>query len=187
MTRMSTASPFDPSARRWCTPKRCCSSTTARPRSRNSTSSWNRAWVPTTMLIAPSARASSTRRRHEGRLPAGLDGGRHGQERDGGLARPDVALEEAQHALVRGEVGADFLEGPLLRAGEREGQGGDDLRRNMPVAGVAAPGQRLVKGGEAVLREPGGVLPFGQARQPLEGGGDELADEPRREPFREAI
>ena len=46
ITSTSTASPLRASARRWCTPKRCCSSTTASARSRNSTSSWNSAWVP---------------------------------------------------------------------------------------------------------------------------------------------
>ncbi|GJE46839.1 hypothetical protein AEGHOMDF_6048 [Methylobacterium soli] len=63
ITRKSTASPLAPRARRWCTPKRCCSSTTARPRSWNTTLSWNTAWVPTRMSIAPAARSLSVARR----------------------------------------------------------------------------------------------------------------------------
>ncbi len=45
---------------RWCTPKRCCSSTTARPRRAKRTPSWMRAWVPTTTSTVPSAVEAST-------------------------------------------------------------------------------------------------------------------------------
>src|SRR5438067_1680994 len=37
-------------------------------------------------------------RRHQGCLPAGLDHGRGGKQRNNGLARPDIALQETQHA-----------------------------------------------------------------------------------------
>ena len=57
-TSTSTASPFCVSASRWCTPKRCCSSTIARARSRKETTSWNKAWVPTSRSMSPSARRS---------------------------------------------------------------------------------------------------------------------------------
>ena len=48
--------PFEVRAKRWWTPKRCCSSTTTSPRSRNSTPAWKMAWVPTTRSISPEAR-----------------------------------------------------------------------------------------------------------------------------------
>ena len=51
-------------------------------------------------------------RRHQRRLAPGLDGARHGKERDRGLAGADVALEQAQHALVGGEVAPDLFEAP---------------------------------------------------------------------------
>ena len=38
-------------------------------------------------------------RRHQGGLPAGLDHGRGGEQRHHGLARADIALQQAQHAL----------------------------------------------------------------------------------------
>ena len=44
---------------RWRTPKRCCSSTTARRRSRKATSRWKSAWVPTRIAISPAASAAS--------------------------------------------------------------------------------------------------------------------------------
>ncbi len=47
--------PFCLRAARCITPNRCCSSTTIRARSRNSTSFWMRAWVPTTMSMWPSS------------------------------------------------------------------------------------------------------------------------------------
>ena len=50
-------------ASRCSTPKRCCSSTTASPRSANWTASWIRAWVPTTIPAAPLAMSSSALRR----------------------------------------------------------------------------------------------------------------------------
>jgi hypothetical protein len=77
-------------------------------------------------------------RRHDGRLPARFDGARHGEERDRRLARSDVALEQAQHALVGGHVAADVGERALLRAGEREGEGVGQLRDQPAVADIAA-------------------------------------------------
>ena len=49
-------------------------------------------------------------RRHQRRLAAGLDDVRGGEQRHHRLARADVALEQAQHALGRGEVGLDLGE-----------------------------------------------------------------------------
>ena len=50
-----TSRPLFLRARRWATPKRCCSSTITKPRFWNSTSSENRACVPTAILTVPSA------------------------------------------------------------------------------------------------------------------------------------
>ena len=94
-TSMSTASPLRASASRWCTPKRCCSSTMASARSRNATSSWNSAWVPTSRSMSPMASRSSVSLRSLAAVAAGEDGdadaGLFGERRDGGemLARED--------------------------------------------------------------------------------------------------
>ena len=53
------------------------------------------------------------------RLGAGLDRLQHRQQRDQGLARPDIALEQAQHRLVLGHVAADLADHALLRTGQR--------------------------------------------------------------------
>ena len=55
--------PLSRNDRRWCTPKRCCSSTMTRPSLSNSIDSWNSACVPTTSLISPLTTASSALRR----------------------------------------------------------------------------------------------------------------------------
>ena len=44
------------------------------------------------------------------------------------LAGADIALQQAQHALGLGEVGVDLGQRLLLRAGQRIGQRGADLR-----------------------------------------------------------
>ena len=64
ITRRCGVTPLRPWLRRWSrcsTPKRCCSSTTTRPRSKNSTPSWMRVWVPTTMSAWPDTMSSSAR------------------------------------------------------------------------------------------------------------------------------
>ena len=68
-------------------------------------------------------------RRHQRRLPAGLDHGRGGEQRDHGLAGADIALQQAQHALRLGEIGHDFVDARVLRRRQRIGQRGDDLAR----------------------------------------------------------
>ena len=72
-------------------------------------------------------------RRHQRRLPPGFDDCRHRQQRDDGLAGADIALQQPQHALGRGEIGADLGERFGLRAGEAEGQGGFDFRGDASV------------------------------------------------------
>ena len=71
-------------------------------------------------------------RRHQCRLRAGLDGARHGQKRDDGLAAADVALKQAKHAMRARKIGVDLGERALLRAGEREGEGGEDRFPQLP-------------------------------------------------------
>ena len=159
------------------TPKRCCSSITARPRSRNATASWNSAWVPTTMRHArhPPARAArraraapltepvssatgtgdSARqgavvllgqhlgRRHQRGLRAGLDGAQHGQQRHQRLAGADIALQQAQHAARRGQVGVDLGQGLVLATAWAEAEAAQRLGsrrcRRRSARGRAAP------------------------------------------------
>ena len=80
-------------------------------------------------------------RRHQCRLPSGLDDIGHRQQRDDGLARADIALQQPQHALGRGEIGADIGERSCLRSGQAERQRRDDCRAVAPRADAGAPGQ----------------------------------------------
>ena len=67
---LPSAAPFSRNARRWCTPKRCCSSMITRPSRAKLTRSWNSAWVPTASSIVPSAMpASAARRSFAGKRP----------------------------------------------------------------------------------------------------------------------
>ena len=61
-------------------------------------------------------------RRHERRLPAGLDHGRRRDQRHHGFAGADIALQQPQHALRTGEVGGDVVDRLLLPVGQRIGQ-----------------------------------------------------------------
>ncbi len=94
-------------------------------------------------------------RGHERRLPARFDGARHGQERDGGLAGADIALQEAEHALVGDEVAADILDRAALGAGEGERERLLDPSHQGAVAGVLAsrqPAHAAAHEGEGELR-----------------------------------
>ena len=103
-------------------------------------------------------------RRHEGRLPAGLDHGRGRDQRHHGLAGADVALQQPQHALRAGEVGDDVVDRLLLRMGQRVGQRLQDARAQAAFAGRAAAGlpahmrahqrQRELAGEQFVVGEP---------------------------------
>ena len=57
----------------------------------------------------------------QGSLPAGVGDDGHGDGRDRGLARPDVALEQTQHRPRGGQVGPDGSHGRLLVAGQLDG------------------------------------------------------------------
>ena len=87
--------------------------------------------------------------RHQHRLAAVLGGLQHRQRRHAGLARAHVALQEALHRVVGGEVAGDLGKRTGLGAGEGEGQ----LAEELAGQGVA---QRQPRG---VLGAAGGVGP----------------------------
>ena len=150
------------SAWRCATPKRCCSSTTATARSRNSTSGWISACVPTTIDASHASlhRAGEQRhidaerraqplereevllgerrcRRHQRTLHAVLDRAQQRVQRDHRLARADIALQQPLHRRRLREVEVDLGDRALLVLGERE-------RQHLAVARdqVAGLGQR---------------------------------------------
>ena len=127
------------SAERCSTPKRCCSSTTATARSRNSKPFWISACVPTTTSAWPPIfdlhRAGDERaadaelhadaldreevllgerlgRRHQRALASRLDRAQERVERDHRLAGADVALEQPLHRRRAREVGVDLARSP---------------------------------------------------------------------------
>ena len=65
--------------------------------------------------------------RHQRALPAGVDGHAGGQRRHHRLAAAHVALQQAVHGLGARQVGGDFLAHAALRAGQVEGQRGQQL------------------------------------------------------------
>ena len=135
------------SAERCSTPKRCCSSTTATARSRNSKPFWISACVPDDDVRlaadlrldrAGDERAADAElhaealdreevllgerlgRRHQRALAAGLDRPQERVERDDRLAGADVALEQALHRRRAREVGVDLGDRLLLMLGQLE-------------------------------------------------------------------
>ena len=76
---------------------------------------------------------------HKGPLRPALHGGGKRQQRNHRLAGTDVALKQAQHALVRGHVAQDLLHRPGLRGGEAVGQGPDELCPEIASARKPAP------------------------------------------------
>ena len=110
MTRISGCSPFDCRTFRCSTPKRCCSSMTARPRRWKAMPRWMRACVPTAICTEPSASARRTaavepRRAHQldaaavaeqaPEIPEMLLGEELGRRHEGGL---QAALGREQQA-----------------------------------------------------------------------------------------
>ena len=95
-------------------------------------------------------------RRHERRLPAGLDHGRGGKERDNGLAGPDVAVKEPQHAVRLRKISDNVVDRTLLRQRERIGQGGDDAGAKETFGGAAAAGARAHVAAQQCERELAG-------------------------------
>ena len=103
-------------------------------------------------------------RRHQRRLRSRLDRACHREQRDHGLAAADIALEETQHALRTRQIGVDLGQGADLRAGQREGQRGEDCLAELagcskPPAGTpleprADDGKRQLIGEQLVISEP---------------------------------
>ncbi len=102
-------------------------------------------------------------RRHQRRLSAGLDRGRHGEQRDDGLAAADIALQQPDHAVRPGEIGVDLGKRARLRARQLEGERGDDRLAEPAGRGEDAParpphaladdGERKLVGEELIIGE----------------------------------
>ena len=93
-------------------------------------------------------------RSHQRSLAPGLDRAQERVQRDDGLARPDVALQESLHRNLAVEIRVDLAHRALLVGGERERER------------LAIPGHELARGAERLRRRDraGGGVP--QERQP---------------------
>ena len=118
-TLVPPSRPLDCRARRWWTPKRCCSSMMATARSLKTTSGWNRAWVPIRMSIRPACKfcedgvaglAFFAPRQHRDVQAGGL-----GERFDGLDVLAGEHFSRCHDCCLR----ADFV-------GDRAGQQGDD-------------------------------------------------------------
>src|SRR6185437_1466641 len=78
--------------------------------------------------------------RHQRHLPAVFDGDDGGFERDDGLARADVTLQQAAHGMATAEVGGDFFERLLLVAGWMKGEDALELVADAGVEGDGGSG-----------------------------------------------
>ena len=159
-TSTSTASPFCVSASRWCTPKRCCSSTMASARSWKATSSWNSAWVPSSEIDVAEREPVEDVLARRPALAAGEDGdadaGRFGQRRDGGemLAGEDFGRrhegglpagfdhgrrrQQRHHGLAGADIALQQAQHAL-----RLGEVGDDVVDRLLLRMGERIGQRL--------------------------------------------
>ena len=114
-------------------------------------------------------------RRHHRRLPSGLDHIRHREQRDHGLARADVALQEPDHPFLGPEIGADLLDRPGLGAGQRERQRGLDSASQRPFGDMRPPRDRPHPGAHEQKRElVGEQLVIGEAGRASSGRIDVL-------------
>ena len=82
---------------------------------------------------------------HERPLEPALHGREQGAEGNDGLARPDVALEQAVHGVALGQIGPDLLDDPLLSLGQRERQAPPEPLHQIPVHGMAQTGRVLLQ------------------------------------------
>ena len=119
--------PSAPRSMRWRTPKRCCSSTIARRRSRKATSRWKRAWVPTRMPISPAASARELR----GTLAALVAAGQEREADAGGLGEGTQRLE----VLAGEDLGRGHQR--RLAAGLDGGEHGEERHQGLAGADVA--------------------------------------------------
>ncbi len=82
-------------------------------------------------------------RRHQRRLPPGLDNRRHRKESDNGFAGPDIALQKPQHAGWRAKIAVDFGHRGFLGTSERKREcRGDRLSNTAIPLAPAAGGAR---------------------------------------------
>ncbi len=86
-------------------------------------------------------------RRHQRRLRAGLHRAQHGEQRHQRLAGADIALQQPQHAVRRGQVGVDLGQRLQLRR-----RGGEAEARQRRVAQPAIAEQRAGPGGGGAPR-----------------------------------
>jgi len=78
-------------------------------------------------------------RRHQRRLATDLNHLGHRQSGDDRLTGPDIALQQTQHAPIRGEIVMNVIERATLRPRQRKGQSGFDRLREPACAFVFAP------------------------------------------------
>ena len=95
-------------------------------------------------------------RSHEGRLAAGFDDGRGGEQRDNSLARADVALKEPQHAFGLGKVSVDFSDCARLRRRQRIGQCCNDFLCELAITLAWAACEPLLARADQTERELAG-------------------------------
>ena len=77
------------------------------------------------------------RRCHERGLVTGFHGEQHRGKSNDGFAGADIAVEQAVHRTRRGQIGANFRDRAVLRAGERE--------RQQPVKPLHRPARSAVR------------------------------------------
>ena len=73
-------------------------------------------------------------RRHHRHLAARRQRRQQGERRDQRLAAADIALQQTVHRMRPRQVAMNFLQCPALRAGQREGQGGEQLLGKSAIA-----------------------------------------------------
>ena len=162
--------PLRSSAARWLTPKRCCSSITATAREPNSTDSWIRACVPTTIVGLAASPAPPAARR------GGRFGRGRGQQRRGRRLRREQRLERAE-VLLGERLGRRHQRGlvarPRARAASRTGRPRSSREPTSPIS------SRCIGSGPA--RSPS--TSSSAARwSPVSSNGSESSQRPTRSP-----
>ena len=120
--------------------------------------------APNALMVARCWRASSSVGAISAACAPASTARGHGEQRDHGLAAADIALQQTQHALRAREIGVDLGQRAGLRAGQLEGQGGEDRLAELagssePPAGTpleprADDGKRKLIGEQLVISEP---------------------------------
>ena len=154
------------SARRWLTPKRCCSSTTATARRSNSTASSISAWVPTSSFSSPLASLPSRSARRPRRRRAGEQRGLHQLAGHQRLQRGEVLLGERLGRRHQRGLGAR-LDRAQHRVDGHHGLAGADLAHEQALHRPVA--RELVVDGGHRLALVGGRLERQRVLQPAGG------------------